>query len=178
MYFGSNVAFASLPLFSPTIISQMGVFTKVQSQGLSAPPYVICFLMIVLCTSLSDRYKVRGPFIVGEALLAAIGFIILATTTGVASRYFGLVLGTQMFVCAALVLTWVSNTHENDSQRAVALAILATGGQLGPVVGTNIFPIKDKPFYRRGMWVSCGSALIVAAAASLQMFVLHRTNKK
>jgi len=164
MYFGSNVAFASLPLFSPTIISQMGVFTKVQSQGLSAPPYVICFLMIVLCTSLSDRYKVRGPFIVGEALLAAIGFIILATTTGVASRYFGLVLG--------------SNTHENDSQRAVALAILATGGQLGPVVGTNIFPIKDKPFYRRGMWVSCGSALIVAAAASLQMFVLHRTNKK
>ncbi|UNI18038.1 hypothetical protein JDV02_004335 [Purpureocillium takamizusanense] len=178
MYFGSNVAFASLPLFSPTIISQMGAFTKTQSQGLSAPPYAICFFMIVICTSLSDRYKVRGPFIVGEALLAAIGFIILATTTGVAPRYFGLILGTQMFVCAALVLTWASNTHENDSQRAVALAILATGGQLGPVVGTNIFPIKDKPYYRRGMWVSCGSALIVAAAASLQMLVLYRTNKK
>lgn len=41
-YFGCNVCFASLPLFIPTIISEMGVFTQIQSNGLSAPPYSKC----------------------------------------------------------------------------------------------------------------------------------------
>lgn len=47
MYFSCNVSFASLPLFLPTIISQMGTFTQIQSNGLSAPPYVFCFFVIL-----------------------------------------------------------------------------------------------------------------------------------
>ncbi|GJN73727.1 hypothetical protein PCL_02722 [Purpureocillium lilacinum] len=178
MYFGSNVAFSSLPLFIPTIISQMGAFTTVQSQGLSAPPYIACLITIIACALISDRLKIRGPFIIGAAVSAAVGYAVLATTSSVAPRYFGLFLATQMFVCIAIILAWVSNTHATDSRRAVALAILATGGQCGPMVGTNIFPVKDKPFYRRGMWVSCACSLIVAVAAALQMMVLWQSNRK
>lgn len=178
MYFGCNVCFASLPLFVPTIISEMGAFTTIQSNGLSAPPYVLCWIMIVACSFVSDRINYRGPFVAGAALVAAVGYILLGTTTGVAPRYFGLFLATQIFVSVALILTWVGNTHATDSKRAAGLAILATMGQCGPVLGTNIFPKTDKPYYRLGMWVSCGACLLVVVCSCLQMFVLWRANKK
>jgi MFS family permease len=178
MYFGINVCFASLPLFIPTIISQMGAFSTIQSNGLSAPPYVACWIAIVVSAFLSDRYNLRGPFIVGAAIVAAIGYVILATQTTVAVRYFGLFLAVMIFVCVALVLTWVGNSHATDSKRGGALAILATGGQCGPVLGTNIFPNTDAPFYRKGMWVSFGACCIVIVMGSLQMLLLWRENRR
>jgi MFS family permease len=178
IYFGCNVCFASLPLFVPTIISEMGAFTLIQSNGLSAPPYVLCFISIVVCAFISDRVGVRGPFVAGAGLVAAIGYIILATQKTVAVRYFGIFLATIIFTSVALTLSWVSNTHATDSKRAAGLAILATGGQCGPVLGTNIFPPNEAPFYRKGMWISCGACLIVFVLASLQSFLLWQENKR
>ncbi|RFU23683.1 hypothetical protein B7463_g12656, partial [Scytalidium lignicola] len=177
-YFGANVCFASLPLFIPTIISEMGAFTEIQSNGLSAPPYVLCFISIVVCAFLSDRVGVRGPFIAGAALVGAIGYIVLATQDTVGVRYFGFFLATIIFTSVALLLSWVANTHATDSKRAAGLAILATGGQCGPVLGTNIFPPSEAPFYRKGMWISCGACLLVFFLASLQSYLLWRENKK
>ncbi|KAG0651938.1 putative transporter [Hyphodiscus hymeniophilus] len=178
IYFGCNVCFGSLPLFVPTIISQMGAFTLIQSNGLSAPPYVLCFISIVACAFLSDRYGVRGPFVAGAGLVAAIGYIILATQTAAGIRYFGIFLATISFTSVALVLSWVANTHATDSKRAAGLAILSTGGQCGPVLGTNVFPPSDAPYYRKGMWVSCGACLLIFFCASLQSFLLWQENKR
>lgn len=178
IYFGCNVCFASLPLFVPTIISQMGAFTTIQSNGLSAPPYVLCFISIVACAFLSDRTGVRGPFVAGAGLVAAIGYILLATQTTVALRYFGLFLATIIFTSVALVLSWVANTHATDSKRAAGLAILSTGGQCGPILGTNIFPPGEAPYYRKGMWISCGACLVVFFLAGAQSWLLWRENKQ
>lgn len=112
------------------------------------------------------------------ALVAAIGYILLGTSRTVAVRYFGLFLSVQIFISVAMVLTWVGNTHATDSKRAGALAILATGGQCGPVLGTNIFPKAEAPYYRKGMWVSCGACFLVFGLALVQMAVLVRANRK
>ncbi|OJJ41697.1 hypothetical protein ASPWEDRAFT_102264 [Aspergillus wentii DTO 134E9] len=178
MYFGCNVCFASLPLFMPTIISKMGVFTTIQSNGLSAPPYILCWIGIIASAFVSDRIKLRGPFVVGAALVATIGYIILGTQTAAAVRYFGLFLVVQIFVSVALILTWVGNTHATESKRAGAFSLLATGGQCGPVLGTNIFSTTDKPYYRKGMWVSCGACIVVVIAGLLQMWLLCRENTR
>ncbi|OAP61468.1 hypothetical protein AYL99_03671 [Fonsecaea erecta] len=178
MYFGCNVCFASLPLFVPTIISEMGAFSTIQSNGLSAPPYVFCFLAICGTAYVSDRVNLRGIFVTVPALIAAVGYIILGTTSGVGPRYFGLFLAVLIFVSVAMVLTWVGNTHATDSKRAVALAILATGGQCGPVLGTNIFPKSDAPYYRKGMWISCGACLIVVVTSLMQTGLLIQANRK
>lgn len=156
----------------------MGAFTSIQSNGLSAPPYVLCFIVIVTSAFLSDRVGVRGPFVAGAGLVAAIGYILLATQTTVAVRYFGIFLATIIFTSVALMLSWVSNTHATDSKRAAGLAILATGGQCGPVLGTNIFPPTEAPYYRKGMWISCGACLLVFFLSGLQSFLLWRENKR
>ena len=178
MYFGCNVCFGSLPLFVPTIISEMGSFTTIQSNGLSAPPYLLCWMCIVGVSFLSDRVGYRGPFVAIPALIAAVGYILLGATSTTAVRYFGLFLAVQIFCSVAMLLIWVANTHATDSKRAGGLAILATGGQCGPVLGTNVFPTTDAPYYRKGMWISCGACLLVFFLSLFQMFFLWRANRK
>ena len=111
----------------------------------------------------------------GPALVAAVGYILLGTSTTVAVRYF---LSVQIFISVAMILTWVGNAHATGSKRGGAFAMLAAGGQGGPVLGTNIFPKTDAPYYREGMWISCGACLLVFFCAVLQTFILWRANKK
>lgn len=125
-YFGVNVSFASLPLFVPTIISQMGSFTQIQSNGLSSPPYFLTFITMLLICWLSDRLLLKGPFIVLCTLVGAIGFILLATTTRAAPRYIGVFLAIQIFVGVPLILSWVATTHSTDSKRGGAQCLMYT----------------------------------------------------
>ena len=178
MYFATNVSYASLPLFLPTIISDLGAFTSIQSNGLSAPPYLFVFFNILIVTWLSDKYKMRGPFIFLMASVAAIGFILLAATKSVASRYVGCFLAVNIFACVCLNLAWVANIHSTESKRAGGMVILATIGQCGPLLGTNVFPATEAPFYRKGMWISAAMCLLVAVLSVLLTFILIWQNKK
>lgn len=102
--FSTNVSFASLPLFLPTIISDLGNFNDLTSNGLSAPPYLLCFFVIIATAWLSDRYRVRGPFACFFASVACVGYLVLALTSDVAPRYFGLFLVVLIFTTVAIVL--------------------------------------------------------------------------
>ncbi|WPG99272.1 Hypothetical protein R9X50_00208500 [Acrodontium crateriforme] len=195
-YFGCNVSFASLPLFLPTIISEMGSFTIVQSQGLSSPPYLLCFFVIITLCFLSDYFKMRGPFVALAAITGAVGFIIQATCSKTGPRYFGVFLSVQIFASIALLLAWTANIHATESKRAGAYtgnaflvqafaeeftntpAVLATIGQCGPLLGTNIFPTSEKPYYRKGMWISAAMCLMVAVLAGILSSWLIYENKK
>ncbi len=156
----------------------MGTFTSIQSNGLSAPPYLFVFFMIILVSWLSDKARLRGPFDAAAAFIAAVGFILLATCTSTAARYTGTFLATCIFVCVAITLSWVSNTHANESKRGGAYVILGTIGQCGPLLGTNVFPPSDAPYYRKGMWVSCASCLMVGFLSISFSLLLWRENRK
>lgn len=135
MYFSCNVSFASLPLFLPTIIAGIGIGGTATANGLSAPPYLACFFYIIFITYLSDRFKLRGPFCGLSGLIAAIGFIINATTTTPGVRYFGTFLSVQIFASVAILLSWTANIHATESKRAGGYTVLATLGQCGPLLG-------------------------------------------
>lgn len=178
MYFGCNVSFASLPLFVPAIIAEIGDFTRIQANGLSAPPYLLTFILIIICSFISDRVRMRGPFVCFFSVVAAIGFLLLATTEAAAPRYLGVYFAITIFVSVAILIPWVSNTHSTESKRAGGFAIFATFGQIGPLVGTNIFPSNEAPYYRKGSWVSFSFCLLVAVTSAVFSFLLHRENNK
>lgn len=153
-------------------------------------------MIITLCW-LSDRFKMRGPFCALAAFTSFIGFVILATTTGTGPRYFALFLAVNIFASVALLLAWVANIHATESKRAGGYTILATIGQCGPVLGeplgetlclrsisdfsilgTNVFPESQKPYYRQGMWISASFSLLVAVLSIVLSLWLIYENKK
>lgn len=156
----------------------MGSFDEIQSNGLSAPPYLWCFFYIIGITFLSDYFKMRGPFCALSGLLSFIGFTINATTTTTGPRYFSLFLSVQIFASIALLLAWVANIHATESRRAGGYTVLATLGQCGPLLGTNVFPESEEPFYRKGTWISAAFSLLVFFCSIALSYWLWLENKK
>ncbi|EAQ88277.1 hypothetical protein CHGG_04896 [Chaetomium globosum CBS 148.51] len=56
----TNMAYSSLPVFLPTILTAMG-HTPLQAQALSAPPYLTAFLLVLTTAYASDATHSRAP---------------------------------------------------------------------------------------------------------------------
>ena len=78
----------SVIVFLPTIIQDMG-FTAIHSQGLTAPPFFLSFLITILSTYVADKIQQRGYMIMFLSTIGGIGYILLATCKSVGVRYFG-----------------------------------------------------------------------------------------
>lgn len=156
----------------------MGTFDTLAANGLSAPPYAFAFLVMIACAFLSDYLRMRGPIAVFFALVASVGYLILALTDGVAPRYVGIFLVVLIFVTVSTVLVWNANTNESGSKRAGGLWIIMTVGQCGTLLGTNMFPADEAPYYRRGMWIGFAFSMLSACVCASLSFLLWRENRR
>ncbi|RKU49351.1 hypothetical protein DL546_009894 [Coniochaeta pulveracea] len=166
MYFSCNVSFASLPVFLPAILTTMG-YSSINAQGLTAPPYFLSFLVCIATTYIADRTQQRGLMIAGLSIMGGIGYVLLATVHTVGVRYLGVFLAAAgVFPAIANILPWVLNNQGTDTKRGVGIAMLNIIGQCGPLLGTRIFPVKEKPFYVKGMSI-CAAFMFFNALLAL-----------
>jgi hypothetical protein len=70
------------------------------------------------------------------------------------------------------------NNQETDSKKGTGMAIMNVIGQMGPLVGTSIFPEEDGPWYVKGMIVCAGFMFLVGVLAAVLRWVLIRENQK
>ncbi|KAI1273961.1 major facilitator superfamily domain-containing protein [Xylaria sp. FL0933] len=170
MYFSCNVSFSSLPVFLPVILQGIG-FTAINAQGLSAPPYVLAFIVCVLTTWIADRTQQRGAMLVVLSLVGGVGYILLATVHSVGVRYFAVFLAAAgVFSCIANILPWTINNQGSDSKRGAGIALLNIIGQAGPLLGTRLFPEREKPYYVKGMSI-CAAFMFFNALLALTLRV-------
>ncbi|KAL1310975.1 hypothetical protein AAFC00_001195 [Neodothiora populina] len=178
MYFSCNVSFASLPVFLPTILEEMG-FESVTAQGLTAPPYFLAFLVTVGTTWLADRTQQRGLMIVCLSLIGGVGYIMLATTKSTGPRYAGVFLAASgVFPCIGNILPWVSNNQGNDDRRGVAYVMLNVIGQCGSVLASNIYPKSEGPYYTKGVSICAAFMFFTTFLAITLRTLLARENRK
>jgi hypothetical protein len=178
MYFSGNVAFSSLPVFLPTILTDMG-FSSVNAQGLSAPPYFVSFVTVIATTYWADRTQQRGLMIAVLTAIGGIGYVILATTTSVGARYFGVFLAAAgIFPAIGNVLPWVTNNSGSDTRRGTGIVILNVLGQCSPLLGTRLFPKDEAPFYVKGQSVCAAFMFLFCILALALRTILVWENKK
>lgn len=165
MYFSCNVAFASLPVFLPAILTGMG-FTSVNAQGLTAPPYFLAFLTCISTTWLADRLQQRGLIIGTLSLVGCLGYVLLATCKPVTVRYVGVFLAAAgVFPAIANILSWLLLNQRSDTKRGAGIAIMNIIGQCGPLLGTRVFPAWTAPYYVEGMSICAAFMFLNACLA-------------
>ncbi|MCJ1477725.1 hypothetical protein MMC13_006398 [Lambiella insularis] len=182
MFFGCNVAFSSLPPFLPTIVQQMG-YSALKSQALSAPPYLFSFVVGLLVAYFSDRYRNRSFFVCFSTFMGACGYTIIAMAgwrqAGPGWRYAGVYPAAAGFFSAiTIIITWTINNQDSDSKRGTGMVMLQFIGQLGPLLGTRLYPDSDKPYYVKGMSVCAGFMLLVCALSLMLRYILARENAR
>jgi dipeptide/tripeptide permease len=141
-------------------------FSPIHSQGLSAPPYFLAFVVVIASTNIADRTQQRALVIFTLSLIGAVGYILLAATSSTGPRYTGVFFAASgIFAAITNILPWVANNASSDTRRGTGLGILGLVGQCGPLLGTRVYPAKDAPYYRLGMWCCAGFMLFNALLA-------------
>lgn len=116
--------------------------------------------------------------VVGWALLLSLNATSKASSI-LSARYFGVVcVVAPAYATIPLQLSWVSSNNPAQTQRAVALGMLNTIGQLGSILGSFSFPSSEGPQYKRGVGVNIGFQCFGAAVALAMTAWLRRENRR
>lgn len=171
-----------MPVFLPTIIQQMG-HSPTTAQAMSAPPFLIAFLVVIAAAHHSDKHAARARYIIVFALLASTSYItiLIVGLLGGPSwiRYLALYPAISgFFTCITLILTWTLNNQESESGKGTGIALLQFLGQCGPLLGTRLFPADDGPLYSFGMGLCAAFMAGVAVLAFTLGRLLVRENER
>ncbi|SPO19758.1 related to nicotinamide mononucleotide permease [Ustilago trichophora] len=177
LFFIINVGYSSVPVYVPTLIAEMG-YGSIKAQGLSAPPYVLAFMISLAACWLTDRYQIRGPVCTILLIVGAVGYLMLACLRSTAARYIGIwLIVNGLFPFIPILYMWLMANQASDSKKGLGLVIFATIGQCGPLLGTRLFPAREKPYYVQGTAVSAALLLfgvLVSAGSSYRFWSINR----
>ncbi|KAJ4389751.1 hypothetical protein N0V93_007223 [Gnomoniopsis smithogilvyi] len=188
IFFLTNVAYSSLPVFLPSILEQMG-HSPLASQALAAPPYLVAFFVVLIVAKMSDAVQARAYFIAAAALASAMGYAFLALAHSISkvfgwgrmemARYLAIYPAAVGFFCVVvLTIAWNVNNARANGHKGGAFALMQVIGQLGPLLGTRLYPKTDGPWFEKGMGVCAVAMFGVAVLAIGLRWKLARANRR
>ncbi len=182
VYWSIGVSLYSVSLFTPTIIAELGKWTRAESNLLSTPPFFLAFVTTVASAFFSDRLAKRGVFNIGWMLLTAVGYVILLTTDPVTQpgvSYFAIFLTVAgTCPCSATTIAWAGGSFGPVYKRAAAMgAVFATGNAAG-ILSSLIYVGTDAPHFYKGHGVCLAFALLAAAMSAFLIWDFKRENAR
>ncbi|GFZ45477.1 hypothetical protein JCM24511_03203 [Saitozyma sp. JCM 24511] len=157
VYLAVNLTLGSVSGFLPTIIASFG-YTNAKAQLYTVPPYAVAFVGTIIASTLSDRCRSRGLFVVGLCLFSAIGFaILLAVPSNHAVRYFA--------VFPAVLA-------------GVRLGFMNAFGQSFSILASFSFPASEGPHWCRGFGLNLAMNGVAAVAAGYLTWYYRRENAR
>jgi len=169
----------AIAYFLPVILREGMGFSIAEAQCLVAPPYVAAAIVMYACAILGDKYHIRGPIVIFNAVLGLIGLPLLAYEHNNAIRYFGVFLATIAGNAnVPAVLTYQANNIRGQWKRALCSATLVGAGGIGGIIGSTVFREQDAPGYRPGIWttmIANGLVVVITLALSAKF---HFANKR
>tara|TARA_R110002003_G_scaffold991_10_gene21914 strand:- start:79 stop:603 length:525 start_codon:yes stop_codon:yes gene_type:complete len=132
---------------------------------------------------LSERYARRALFIIITSTVAIIGYIILLANTNPKARPGVSYLGTffaaiGIYPSVALVLCWPAINVSGQTKRATANAMQISIGNLGAVLGTQLYRPNTAPRYVLGHSFALGYLCMNIVVVSTLWFILNRENRE
>lgn len=141
-YLNTLVALYSLAYYLPSIIGAMG-FSALNSNLLTTPVWLMSCCCTLLASYTSDKYHERNWHILICGFIMVIGF--LGVTLGSAYDIMPLAYVSVAFGLSAtssglpILLAWFSEVMDGDAMLAVATAWIIGFGNLGGIVGPNMY---------------------------------------
>ena len=182
LFFLLNIVSTALSYFLPIILQSGMGFSTDKAILLSAPPYYYAVIPVLLSSYVGDKYRLRGPVIIFNAICLIVGFCMLGFPSQVTVRYIGTYLATGAYISnwAALNAYQANNITGQWKRATVAAAVTACNG-LGGIAGSYIVRQNEAPWYMTAIWVSIGSHLVmicVVLACTLAFWLANKRQRK
>jgi MFS family permease len=184
MAWANSVPNAAFKFTMPQIIKQLG-FTSANAQLLTIPPYFCGGVAAYVSGLLADRWRWRFPFIVAPLCLLITGLSMLfafssAIKDHVAALYFAIILAQiGTYPLLPCISAWTGNNLAPSWKRSIGLAWTLAAGNIGSLVGTNIFLDREAPRYQTGYGTALGFICLgMVAAVSLELYLKRGNQQK
>lgn len=182
-----ELRFMSLPLYTlslflPTIIKSLG-YSAASAQLLAIPPYALATTLTVATAWISERHSRRAPCLLCSVAIAVIGYCILLGNKNPERRsgvsYGGVLLAAaETYPSTELVLSWPAVNVDGQTKRGVSNALQISIGNLGAVIGTQLYRTEDSPRVVVGHSVALAYIVMSVCVTLLTWRYLSRQNGK
>ncbi|KIW82442.1 hypothetical protein Z517_05469 [Fonsecaea pedrosoi CBS 271.37] len=165
--------------FLPTILFELG-WTSTKAQVMTIPLYAVGTVVCLTCALLSDHLKHRFSFVFGGCVVAIIAYAILLSyfSVSVGVRYFALyLLQSGLVVAQPGIVGWLSNNLGGHYKRGVGIAMQLSLGNIGGIIGSNIYLKSQAPTYHVGFGTGVGLLSAGAVASCILLWYLRRENR-
>lgn len=178
VYMFSVAATYGLAYFVPLILNQRMGYSGAISQLMSTPPYFYAFILAVGLANVSDRWRMRSPFVIFLQLNVVLGITLTRWGPNTGSQYLGLFfcIGASI-VNGPMIVIYAQNNAPTRAKRSVSSGLQLSFGALGGIIGSTVFRSQDAPTYTPGIIVVlCFSAVIIAICSFMNIY-LNRLNR-
>lgn len=177
VWMGIALPFYSMSLFLPTIIKNMG-YSSARAQLLSVPPYAVAFVASLLVAVTVEKTSFSRSYAISlSAMVGAIGFILLISDLRPGIQYLGTIFATGgLYPAASIAYTWLASNVSGQVKRAVATAIQISIGDIGAIIGTQVYRPDQAPRYALGNGFSLGFIALTIISSIILRYILVRDN--
>jgi len=154
-------------------------FSVGAAQCLAAPPYAFAGIVMYATAWVGDKYHVRGPILILNAVLTLIGLPLMGFHSNVAVRYFGVFLttaGANANIPACMA--YQANNIRGQWKRAFCSATLVGFGGIGGIAGSLVFRSQDAPAFHPGLYACITASLLIIVVVILLDIKFYFDNKK
>ncbi|KKA29413.1 hypothetical protein TD95_004605, partial [Thielaviopsis punctulata] len=164
LFFNTTTLTYALAYTLPIVLVSSLNFSVGESQCLVAPPYAFAGIITYISGWVGDRYRIRGPIIVANNVLALAGLGIMGFANNAWVRYFGIFLTTAGANSnIPSIMTYQANNIRGQWKRAFCSATMVGFGGFGGITGSLVFRDQDAPGYRPGYYacIACSTLSII-----------------
>ena len=145
----------AIAFFMPIILQEELKFKTLIAQVLTTPPYFFACFQMYAEGWIGDRYHIRSPIIIYNALQGLVGVCILGWVSNAGVQYFGIFLLTgAVHSNLPAIITWQSNNIRGQWKQSFCSAAIIGSGGVGGIIGSLIFRSQDAPKYLPG-FIAC-----------------------
>jgi hypothetical protein len=166
--------------FMPTILTQLG-WAAADAQLHTIPIYGVGCVVTLACAWWSDRIQHRFTFTVVGLAIACIGYVVLLceSKVSVGARYTALFLvNVGNYITQPLAVVWLANNMGGHYKRSFGAALQIGLGNIGGIIGSNIFIATQAPRYTTGYGTGLGLLLLGMVLCTTFWYGLKLENKK
>lgn len=149
-------------------------YNSLQAQYLTIPVHLTGGLFFIAAALLSDKLRLRSPFIVFTNFLGILGYVLILSPTSHGVKFFGTFLcAIAAYTGSGLMITWLSVNVAPHYRRATAIGMLLTVGNCGGIIAGQIY---RTPPYVLGNGYSVGCLCLAQLLIVAEWAYVRRCN--
>ena len=168
---------AAVTNFFPSVVKTLG-YSRNETYALTAPPFCLCVIVMMINGWLSDKRRNRYWHIVVPLCISVVANIIAVSSLNTAARYVAMMLMPgSAYMASTVLLSWVAGTLNQPAiKRACCLAFINAVCNT-PNIWTS-YLYTGAPRYLIAFLVNMAASGVAIVVATLTMFYLRRQNAK